>query len=173
MSSNHQSDLYCQYQIFWSPLLLPPFVPKFKAVYIYIGIQNKAQTWLFAPVCHRFFVKAVLYKWILTTVGIKLWIFKCPPVILFFGRSWELKCLWARVASAFKRSVRANWCFFLFCVSVCVDWKSKVAIENPPFIEAFPISAIFKYSPSHEVLLENCFPVPWAIIPNKWGSISP
>ena len=119
MSSNHQSDLYCQYQIFWSPLLLPPFVPKFKAVYIYIGIQNKAQTWLFAPVCHRFFVKAVLYKWILTTVGIKLWIFKCPPVILFFGRSWELKCLWARVATAFKRSVREPIDVFACFVCLC------------------------------------------------------
>ena len=142
MSSNHQSDLYCQYQIFWSPLLLPPFVPKFKAVYIYIDIQNKAQIWLFAPVCHRFFVKAVLYKWILTTVGIKLWIFKYPPVILFLGGRGNSSVCGPALRLHSKGPCEQTDVFFLFCVSVCVDWKSKVAIENPPFIEAFPISAI-------------------------------
>ena len=91
----------------------------------------------------------------------------------FFGRSWELKCLWARVATAFKRSVRANWCLF-FVLCVCLRWlKIKGGNWKSTIYRGVSHQRHLKYSPSHEVLLENCFPVPWAFIPNKWGSISP
>ena len=167
-SMGYQNDLHRQYQIFWCAKLLPSFVPKFSAVYAYHQhAKQNVNMIVVAPVCHGFFVKAVLYLAAIqmdSGSGRHQVVARQIPSgnpMFFFWYPWALKYQWARNATAFKRFVHVNWLGFVSRVCLCWlrikggSWKSTI------YRRVYSHQSHLQYVPSHAVLLERGFPVPF------------